>query len=125
MDMLYVDGTGVSGRKPLSRIGMAKEYINDNYARQLPLKEVAEAVDLNTSYFSNFFKLKTGKKFTDYLLDVRMNHAIELLCDPRTKIYEIGILVGYEDVVSFGRAFKKKFKMSPGQYREQVTSCIQ
>ena len=120
MDMLYMNETGISGRSPLSRIGMAKKYINDNYSRQLPLKEVAEAVDLNTSYFSNFFKLKTGKKFTDYLLDVRMDHATELLRDPRTKIYEIGLMVGYDDVVSFGRAFKKKYKMSPGQYRENV-----
>ncbi len=120
MDMLYMNEPSISGRRPLSRIGMAKEYINDNYARQLPLKEVAEAVDLNTSYFSNFFKLKTGKKYTDYLLDVRMDHAVEFLKDPRTKIYEIGLMVGYDDVVSFGRAFKKKFKMSPGQYREKV-----
>ena len=120
MNMIYMDDKGVTSRRPLSRIGMAKEYIKGNYARQLPLKEVADAVDLNTSYFSNFFKLKTGKKFTDYLLDVRMDHAVELLCDPRTKIYEIGMLVGYEDVVSFGRAFKKKFKMSPRQYRENV-----
>ncbi|WP_408070472.1 helix-turn-helix domain-containing protein [Butyrivibrio sp. JL13D10] len=118
--MLYKDGSGIARRGSYSRIGMAKQYINENYARQLPLKEVAEAVDLNTSYFSNFFKLQTGKKYTDYLLDVRMSHAIELLRDPRTKIYEIGILVGYEDVVSFGRAFRRRFNMSPRQYRERV-----
>lgn len=120
MESLYINEKGISKNRPLSRIGMAKEYINDNYARQLSLKEVADAVDLNTSYFSNYFKLKTGKNYTDYLLDVRMDHAIRLLSDPRNKVYEIGLLVGYEDVVSFGRAFKKKYKMSPKQYRENV-----
>lgn len=120
MSFLYLDENGLSAKKALNRIGMAKRYIKENYARRLSLSEVAGAVDLNTSYFSNFFKQQTGKKYSEYLLDVRMNHAVELLEDPRTKIYEIGMLVGYDDVVTFGRAFKKKFEMSPSEYRERV-----
>ncbi|MCR5343582.1 MAG: AraC family transcriptional regulator [Butyrivibrio sp.] len=101
----------------ISKIEMAQSYIRTNYEKSLSLMNVAALVDLNPSYFSNLFKLKSGMKFSDYVFEVRMERAIELLKDPRLKVYEIGNAVGYEDAPSFGRAFRKKFHMSPNEYR--------
>ncbi len=102
------------------RIDLAKTYIEDFYKNPMTLNDVAEHVELNASYFSNLFKVEVGMNFTDYLSNVRMEKAKELLKNPTIKVYEIGILVGYEDAVSFGRAFKKKLGMSPKEYRNSV-----
>lgn len=107
-------------KKSLRRIELAKQFINENYMKLIALNDVAEYVELNASYLSNLFKTETGANFSEYLLDVRMNKAMELLKDPKIKVYEIGNMVGYEDAVSFGRAFKKKIRMSPKEYRNTV-----
>lgn len=108
-------------KRSKKRIEIAKSYINDNFMNNITLNEVAEHVQLNTSYFSNLFKKESGMNFSDYLLNIRLNKAKKLLLDPTIKIYEIGTMVGYEDAVSFGRAFKKKVGMSPKEYRNTVS----
>ena len=107
-------------KKSKKRIELAKVFIEDNYRKQITLNDVAEYVELNSSYFSNLFKEEEGINFSEYLLNVRMEKAKKLLKDPKVKVYEIGNLVGYEDAVSFGRAFKKKIGMSPKEYRNSV-----
>jgi two-component system response regulator YesN len=107
-------------KRSLKRIEMAKQYIKGNYMNPLSLNMVADYVELNPSYFSDFFKTETGKNFSEYLLEIRMEKAMLLLRDPKIKIYKIGNMVGYEDAVSFGRAFKKKIGMSPKEYRNTV-----
>lgn len=102
------------------RIEIAKKYIAEHYTENIALNDVADHVELNASYFSNLFKTEVGTNFSDYLLDVRMQEARKLLRNPTIKVYEIGCLVGYEDAVSFGRAFKKKVGLSPKEYRNTV-----
>ncbi len=107
-------------QKSERRIEMAKDYIALHYQEPFTLTDIADYVELNSSYFSNLFKTETGMNFSEYLLNVRMDKAKELLKDPKIRIYEIGQLVGYEDAVSFGRAFKKKWGISPKEYRNLV-----
>ncbi len=102
------------------RIELARQYMESHYSEPLSLNDIADYVELNPSYFSNLFKTETGTNFSEYLLNIRMNKAKELLRDPKIKIYEIGNLVGYDDAVSFGRAFKKKWGISPKEYRNMV-----
>ncbi len=112
--------TNERDKKSKLRIEMAKEYIENHYVESIALNDIAEYVELNASYFSSLFKTETGINFSEYLLNVRMEHAKELLRNPKIKVYEIGCLVGYEDAVSFGRAFKKKWGISPKEYRNSV-----
>lgn len=107
-------------KKSLRRIELAKQFIHNNYMQLITLNDVAEHVELNASYLSNLFKTESGTNFSEYLLEVRMNKAMDLLKNPKIKVYEIGNMVGYEDAVSFGRAFKKKIGMSPKEYRNSV-----
>ena len=107
-------------KKSKKRIELAKAYIEEHYREPITLNDIADHVELNASYFSNLFKMETGMNFSEYLLNIRMEQAKKLLRDPTIKVYEIGNMVGYEDAVSFGRAFKKKFNMSPKDYRNSV-----
>lgn len=88
-------------------IQKAKQYIDNNYYKDISLDDVADQIFLNPIYFSRFFKQQTGENFIDYLTKVRMEKAIELLKQNRYKAYEIGEKVGYKNSRYFSRVFKQ------------------
>ncbi len=96
-------------------IGKAIDYINKNYMNSISLSEVANKVYLSEFYFSKMFKRKTNKSFTDYLVQVRMEKAIELLKSRKYKVYEISSLVGYESNY-FVKVFRNYTGYTPSEY---------
>lgn len=101
-------------------IELAKDFIKENYQTNITLVDVASQVYLNPNYFSELFKKNTGKNFVEYLVEVRVSKARELLKMPGIKIYEVANQVGYKEHVSFNRAFKRVVGMSPKEYIELV-----
>lgn len=101
----------------------AREYIRENFRKNINMAIVANKVSMNYSYFSTLFKEKTGLNFVDYLTHVRMEEAKKLLLDPEIKIYEITALIGYDHPKHFTRVFKNHFGMSPKEYRK-INTCI-
>lgn len=97
-------------------IEKAKGYINDNYRKEMTLKDVANYVYLNSNYFSELFKNEVGENFIEYLIETRIKAAKELLKQNNFKIYEVAEKVGYKEPVSFSRAFKKVVGVSPKEY---------
>lgn len=100
----------------------AKKYIRTHYASALSLDFMADYLGLSPNYFSKIFKKYAGTGFIDYLTDLRLKKAEELLKTGNYKIYEISSLVGYENPTYFSRIFKKKFGYSPYQAKTDV-SC--
>jgi len=94
------------------------KYLEENY-RNASLDEAASHVNLSSSYLSKIFKEKAGKGFAEYLLDIRMKKACEMLDDIRYKNYEIAYYVGYDNPKNFSRAFKMYYNMSPNEYRNR------
>nr|WP_275900810.1 helix-turn-helix transcriptional regulator [Paenibacillus periandrae] len=72
---------------------------------------------MNPDYVSKYFKQKTGQNFSDYIVEIRMGKAIELLQDINYKTYEISELVGYSYPKNFTRTFKKFYGISPREFR--------
>ncbi|MCR3761472.1 response regulator [Clostridium felsineum] len=101
-------------------IEKAKKYINENYMKEVTLKKVAEYVYLNPNYFSELFKNEVGKNFIDYVIETRIKASKQLLKETNLKVYEIAEIVGYNEAVSFTRAFKKVVGVSPKKYVELV-----
>jgi two-component system response regulator YesN len=100
-------------------VKMAIEYIGQNYNNYLSLKNLSGVVYMNPSYFSSLFKQQTGYGFSDYLVQVRIEHAKKLLIDqPNLKSYEIANLIGYKDAKYFTQTFKKLTGYTPMEYRE-------
>ncbi len=96
----------------------AKEYVNDNYGDEtLSVDTICRELGVSTAYFSTVFKKETGQAFIQYLTDVRMQKAIELLCEKDMKTYIIAQLVGYNDPNYFSYVFKRKFGVSPSKYK--------
>jgi len=100
-------------------IEKAKEYISENYCRDMTQAEVAEFVHLNMSYFSRLFKQETGENFVDYFCNYRLNKAMELLKEGIYKSNEVSHRVGFNNEKYFYKIFKKKTGFTPGEFRNQ------
>lgn len=102
----------------LRPIRLAKQYIQEHYADPITLEEVAEASGFSGSYFSTIFKKETGKGFNQYVTQIRMEEAKNLLRDTDLQVAEICRRVGYQDLKHFNRLFSKEAGLTPGEYRK-------
>ncbi|RKN74869.1 helix-turn-helix domain-containing protein [Paenibacillus ginsengarvi] len=93
------------------------DYIEKHYNEDLSLETVAEQLQRSRSYLSTYLKEKTGMTFTDYVHDLRIRRAKEMLGGKDVRINEISERIGYQNVNSFIRMFKKICGVTPGEYR--------
>lgn len=98
-------------------IDIALQYIQAHYAEDLTLEKVASVVFLNPAYFSLLFKQKTGQGYKDYVTSLRLEQAKTLLTGSELKLADIAERIGYHDVRHFTQMFRKKYEMTPTEYR--------
>ena len=99
------------------RVTKVKQYINDHYAEDLRLDNMAELVGMSPSAFSRFFKMRTGKSLSDYILDIRLGFAARMLVDSTKNISEICYESGFNNLSNFNRIFKSKRGSTPRDFR--------
>lgn len=95
----------------------ARKLVEDSISYQISAQEVADKLDMNLTYFSTYFKQKTGETFTSYVAKLRNQFAKSLLSDPLLQVDEIAESLGYTDYRSFCRSFKKANGITPTEYR--------
>lgn len=95
------------------------EYLANNYMNDVSLDSLGDLLKISPSYCSVLFKRYFHVNFLDYLTDLRIKAACELLHDPLRPTAEVAGMVGYEDANYFSKAFKKKTGMTPTLYRRQ------
>ncbi|MDO4616193.1 MAG: response regulator [Lachnospiraceae bacterium] len=96
----------------------AKKYIREHYRESLKLEEVSRAVGFNSTYFSSLFKKETGMNYQDYLTELRMMKAKELLSETNLSLAEVAEQVGYTDLKYFSRLFKRATGINPSEYKK-------
>ena len=101
-------------------IDAAKDYVQANL-NDASLDSTAVSVHLSPGYFSRLFHRITGTTFSDYLTQCRMERAAELLDNIEFKTYEIALMVGYDNPKNFTRAFKQYFKVTPREFRDNIS----
>lgn len=94
-------------------------YIQDNYADEMPISELAELYEMNTNRLYYLFCKYAGMGPGDYLIAYRLNKAKELLITTDFPIHQISDEVGYADPLYFSRIFKKRFGLSPSGMRNK------
>ncbi len=97
----------------------ALEFIHSNYMHDISIERIARELKLDRTYFSVIFKNKTGLSPKQYLLNHRMNIAATLITKKRTTISVIANSVGYSDLYTFSKMFKRHFGVSPSNYARQ------
>lgn len=111
---------GCSQKKYTEMIKKAKFYIEENFnTEDISLNHVSAYVNISPCYFSNIFSQETGQTFIEYLTQVRMKHAKELLRCTNKRSSEIAEEVGYQDAHYFSFLFKKTQGITPSDYRKQ------
>ncbi|KNZ41003.1 AraC family transcriptional regulator [Acetobacterium bakii] len=93
-------------------------YMRDNI-KSITLKETARAFNYSKSYFCKIIKRYTGKTYGSIITELRMQKSCELLKNEQISIEEIASIVGYEDVSSFYRSFKRTYHITPSQFQQQ------
>lgn len=99
-------------------LNIAKEYMDNNYAKDLTLSQVAKYIYLSDSYFAHSFKDKFGVSPKSYILKIRIEKAKELLENTDLKIADVALSVGFSSQQRFNDIFRKYTQMTPLRYRQ-------
>lgn len=109
-----------SSRKMDPRVHVARAYIDEHYAADIALADVAAASNISSSRLSGLFKKDIGSSVMAYRNELRLVKAAQLLLHSNLRIADIGDRVGYSEQAFFSRIFRKHLGMSPRQYRTQI-----
>ena len=100
------------------RVQKVKEYIDSHYREEIRLQTLAALVSMTSTAFSRFFKLRTNKSISEYIIDIRLGHAARLLADSTMAVVEICYHCGFNNISNFNRIFKKRKGCTPTEFRE-------
>lgn len=99
-----------------------RQYIEANLINDICINDIAEAVHLNAVYVMRLFKAKMNSSIVEYITNLRIERAKELLLKTALPVQRVAEEVGYGNYSYFARLFKKKIKMTPIQYRNSKNS---
>lgn len=111
----FVNSRPVSDSRRVSKV---QEYIFDHYMDDINLDMLADLVGMTPTSFSRFFKLRTGRSLSDYIIGIRLGHASRLLINSTMTIAEICYSCGFNNISNFNRIFKKKKNCTPKEFRD-------
>jgi AraC-type DNA-binding domain-containing proteins len=106
------------------RINKVCEYVNNNYFKPIKLADIASLIGMSESAFSHFFKKKTQRNFIDYVNDIRIGYASQMLFETTHSIAEVCYSCGFNNISNFIRVFKKKKGETPGEYRLNIKKIL-
>lgn len=110
------DNTDIVSRKEYEII----KYIRESFGnKDLSIQMIADQVHFSQTYLCSFFKKSTGMTLNEYITDVRIEKAKELLQDGNIKLYEVALRIGFTDSNYFSTLFKKNVGCTPSEYREK------
>lgn len=101
------------------RILKVKDYISKHFTKEIRLADLADLVGMSPTSFSRFFKLRSGKTLSDYIVEMRLGVAARKLVDTTDSISEICYGCGFNTLSNFNRLFRKYKGCSPTEFREK------
>ncbi len=99
-------------------VQQATAYIHENFRQDISLCILADALSVSSGYLGKLIKSSLGKSFNEYLGDVRLKYACNLLESSKLSVGEIALNSGHNSVQYFLHVFKRHFGLTPSQYRQ-------
>ncbi|MEX1030068.1 MAG: helix-turn-helix domain-containing protein [Paenibacillaceae bacterium] len=96
---------------------LATQFINDNYSRPITLEDVADKLSISERQLQRIFSEQSGLSFSKYLEDLRLSHVCRDLVSSQTSVHQIALQHGFSSSNYLFYVFRKRFKMTPNQYR--------
>lgn len=100
-------------------VNLVKKYINEHLEEKLSLNEIAAIYSISPSYLSALFKKYCSVGFSEYITQMKINKAKELLLKENYKVYEVSDMLGFESAFYFSKVFKKVTGYSPKEYTQK------
>ena len=100
-----------------SYVTQAVDYISSHYMHNITVSDVAAQIGISGTYLNRLFKQTYNLPAQEFLMDFRMRKAAHLLVNTTQPVKEISLDIGYRDPLVFSKAFKKRFDVSPQNYR--------
>jgi AraC-like DNA-binding protein len=110
--------TNVKNAPESRRVREVEEYIDKHYKEEIRLNTLSEIAGMTPAAFSRFFRVRTGKTVSDYMIDIRLGHAARLLVGSANSVADVCYQCGFNNISNFNRIFKKKKGCSPSGFRE-------
>lgn len=104
-----------------ARINDVLSYIVQNYQHEIQLGEVAKLANMSESAFSRYFKKRTRRTFSQFVTEIRIEHACKLLVQDKMSISAISLESGFNNLSNFNRQFKLVKQTTPLAYRSSFT----
>jgi AraC-like DNA-binding protein len=101
------------------RLNKVLQHISDNFQRKITLPEIASVANLSAKAFCRYFKLKTRKTFYNFLLEVKVAHACNLILEKKMTIFEVCYDSGFNNLSNFNRYFKKLTNKTPLEFKKE------
>ena len=114
----------VLSRENETRMQNVFGYIYARFAGELSLYQIADIACMNEASFCRYFKKNTGLTLTEYINDLRVNRACQLLSETQQPITAIAHAVGFNSFTNFNKSFVKRKGLAPREYRKQARSTI-
>lgn len=100
-------------------VEQAKCYVNEHYMEKLSLAGIADALNISYGYLSNSFKKYTGTTLSDYIAEIKIEHAKEMIDTHKYLMYEVSDQLGFDNAYYFSKVFKKITSLSPRDYENR------
>lgn len=105
-------------KKSLDKMKLIVKYVGNNYADNITIEDMANLCDFSQSHFMKFFKNNMEVSFIEYLNNYRLTMASRLLISSNSSIIAISMESGFDNLSYFNRLFKKKYDMTPSEFRK-------
>ena len=97
------------------------DFINNNYQKNLSIDYLSQFMGYSKTHFMAVFKQHTGSSCTEFIIQVRLNKACDMLINTSNPVLEIATAVGFNNLSNFNRQFKRYYELTPSQYRKQFS----
>ena len=106
------------------RIQKLKDYIDAHFNEEIRIEVLADMVGMTPNALSRFFKQRTNRSISNYINEVRLGHATNMLADSTMSIAEISYRCGFNTISNFNRIFKNIKEITPKEFRESYKKNI-